>query len=541
MKKILERILCAFCLLSFALMMLILYTSAHSRIDADKQSLKSKLRDVQNIIEQEEKKRQTISDSDTIQVIQDLFETFPSSQYTIYVVVLKDNGRTIAISKNSIQNFEINDGIEGKEYLDLIESISSGEKSYVTINETRYLAQALEVDDYFIVSYRDNSNVIIMLMKEVIIIVCFIVLFSGIIVVLCHKLMKQYIFDDLGKIDSSVHELLHGNYETEFQDPEISELVPLVDGMKQFKDVFLHKSERMNRVLNIIGPNIGAFECLNERGLNFYSDGLWEILECNAQTITEFTNDTKKFKGFISSICKKKNEQNIVVYKNKHLEVYTDDIVESYVGVIIDRSKEENERISLLNSLEEEKERSLSDQLTGIRNRIGFQQEVEKFICDGVNQGTLLICDLDNFKKINDNLGHPEGDKVLKIFANCIKRQFRRSDILGRLGGDEFVVFIPNQLEVTILRQKLDAVMADVNMVFEIYKKYGLGVSIGAGMMTPEITHYKALYETADSALYVAKQMGKNQYFINSEGIRCMLRKCDHCKEHCSRWEALEK
>lgn len=138
-------------------------------------------------------------------------------------------------------------------------------------------------------------------------------------------------------------------------------------------------------------------------------------------------------------------------------------------------------------------------------------------------------------------MGHPEGDKVLQLFANCIKRQFRNSDVLGRLGGDEFVVFLPNQMEITVLRRKLDAVMEDVNMLFSVYKKYELGVSIGAGMLSHEINDYELLYGVADSALYVAKRMGKNRYFINSEGIMCMKKTCDHCRIHCPRREALEK
>lgn len=178
---------------------------------------------------------------------------------------------------------------------------------------------------------------------------------------------------------------------------------------------------------------------------------------------------------------------------------------------------------------------------TGIYNREGFKKKVESFICDDTSRGTLLICDLDNFKRINDSLGHPEGDKVLQLFANCIKRQFRNSDVLGRLGGDEFVVFLPNQMEITVLRRKLDAVMEDVNMLFSVYKKYELGVSIGAGMLSHEINDYELLYGVADSALYVAKRMGKNRYFINSEGIMCMKKTCDHCRIHCPRREALEK
>lgn len=542
MKKILVKIIYAFCLVSFVLLILIIFTVAHSRIVRDKQYIYSTLTDLEDTIEKmEQLKSETsiIVDEGLEDIIRDIFETFSSAQYTIYATVMKDDGETVALSKNNVQKFVVNNGLEGEEYLELLHSIANGEKSFVRINGSVRLAQALEGEEYFIVAYKDNSDLIKMLINETIIVLAFIVICSSIIMLVCYEMMKKYIFDDLELICREIQEFLQGNCEVEFQNSRIDELNPLVEAMERFRRVFLHKSERMDRILDVISPDIGVFECLNEIEMNFYSHSLWEILGLDQQEKEKILNSSRDFKQFINSISRDKNESNIIVYQNKHLEVYTYDVEGDYVGVVVDRTKEENEKIDLLHSLEREQEKSLHDALTGVRNREGFEKEVKRLLGNNNEEGTLLICDLDNFKGINDSLGHPEGDKVLKIFSSCIKRQFRRSDILGRLGGDEFVVFIPNKIETTALKKKLDVVMADVNCAFGDYCEYGIGVSIGVSMVRSGITNYQSLYEEADSALYVAKQMGKNQYFINFEGVRCMNKSCLHCREKCPRRDAL--
>lgn len=544
MKKILVKIIYAFCLVSFVLLFMIILTMVHSRIDRDKQYIYSTLTDLGDTIEKiEQLKSENSYSGDEIQeeIIQDIFETFSSAQYTIYAAVMKDDGKTVALSKNNIQEVIVNDGLEGESYLELLHSIAEGKKSFVRVNGSVRLAQALEEDEYYIVAYKDNSDLIKMLINETVIILVFIVCCSVIIMLVCYRMMKKYIFDDLELICGEIQEFLQGNCAVEFQKPQMDELIPLVDAMGRFRSVFLHKSERMDRILDVISPDIGVFECLNTVGMNFYSHSLWAILELDTQEKVKILNNNRNFRQFINSISKDKSDKNIILYRNKHLEMYTYDVEGDYVGVVIDRTEEEKEKIDLIHSLERERAKSLEDTLTGIRNREGFKKRVEQFLAESKEDGTLLICDLDNFKRINDSLGHPEGDKVLKIFANCIKRQFRRSDILGRLGGDEFVIFLPNKIETNILKEKLDAVMEDVNIAFHGYREYGIGVSIGVSMIGSEITDYQSLYETADSALYVAKQMGKNQYFINFEGIRCMNKSCLHCRENCSRREALLK
>lgn len=179
-----------------------------------------------------------------------------------------------------------------------------------------------------------------------------------------------------------------------------------------------------------------------------------------------------------------------------------------------------------------EKELSLArteakyDKLTGLYNRSGFEQCIESFLSQEA-KGVLLLLDLDNFKSINDGEGHPEGDRILERFANCLSRVFRREDSIGRLGGDEFIVLIQNELPQGILEEKLNTVLYEVRIMLGSYReKYGASVSIGAVPIDGSVKSYEALYKYADAALYIAKYMGKNRYYINDKKITCAKEEC---------------
>lgn len=543
MKQILVRIICAFCVVSLVLMELITITIARSRTDQDKKYIHSTLLYLEDTIESAVRSDEAAIHVDEHQTkaIREAFDAFSAARDAIYAVVTKGGGETLALSGSDVQPV-VNGALEGQAYLDLLRQIAVGKKTFVTVDRSLRLAQAIGEEDYFIVAYKSNADLVRTLRNEILIILAFIVICSGIIMSLCYKLMKKYIFDDLGAVNASIAGLLGGDYSVEFQRPQIDELVPLVDSMGKLKNVFFHKANKMDRLLKVIGPNIGVFECLSNTCLNFYSNSLWSILEVDENRARTFQDSADEFKQFIHVVLSAKGDRGLVEYRHKHLEVHTDETDGDYIGVVIDRTREEAQTLDLMSSLAREREKGLSDVLTGVRNRAGFQLEVERLLSGSGKKGVLLICDLDNFKRVNDGMGHPEGDKVLVLFADCVKAQFRRSDVMGRLGGDEFVIFLPNAVQRDVLKHKLDAVMQSVSEALRPYEKYELGVSIGAGILDEEqgVSDFKQLYASADSALYVAKQMGKSRYYINWEGIRCMNEVCVFCRENCPKRAALE-
>lgn len=182
------------------------------------------------------------------------------------------------------------------------------------------------------------------------------------------------------------------------------------------------------------------------------------------------------------------------------------------------------------------------DQLTGLYNRNGFERCMEAFLNSENPSGILILFDLDNFKRINDSEGHPEGDRILVRFAECLRAGFRKSDYIGRLGGDEFTVLMPNPMPRDLLERKFQELLLDFRRSLgDYYEKYQVSVSIGAVEADGEIKSYEGLYRCADTALYIAKYMGKDQYYINDKKISCMKRKCAGCRKDCPRSRILKQ
>lgn len=179
------------------------------------------------------------------------------------------------------------------------------------------------------------------------------------------------------------------------------------------------------------------------------------------------------------------------------------------------------------------------DALTGLLNRHAVTNLIDNYIAQGETEGAYLLFDLDNFKSVNDTLGHQKGDELLQEFSKVVQATFRESDLKARLGGDEFVVFIPNRIEENRLSKKLEGFIAYAKRkVFSNYGQCNVSVSVGAAFLTEMLASSDDLYREADSAMYVAKYGGKNDFFI-SDGIACMRRKCINCRSSCKKKEYL--
>lgn len=122
--------------------------------------------------------------------------------------------------------------------------------------------------------------------------------------------------------------------------------------------------------------------------------------------------------------------------------------------------------------------------------------------------GALLMIDVDDFKSINDRLGHMFGDEFLKMFATTVKEVFRDSDIVGRYGGDEYFVFVPHAT-AALAERKGNQILEKVAQI-NIPQLDGIKSSIGISIANPDNRDYRQLLKQADSALYQAKNRGKN-------------------------------
>jgi len=153
------------------------------------------------------------------------------------------------------------------------------------------------------------------------------------------------------------------------------------------------------------------------------------------------------------------------------------------------------------------------DVLTGLANRRVFEECIGRMMDNSKRHHhplTLACMDLDRFKQVNDNLGHAEGDRVLKKVADTFKGMVRSSDLLVRMGGDEFFLVLPETSldSAKVLAERLCKAIDDL----DIYSAPGqkLGVSIGLRQWQPDMTIEEWL-QCTDELLYQAKDNGRSQ------------------------------
>ena len=158
---------------------------------------------------------------------------------------------------------------------------------------------------------------------------------------------------------------------------------------------------------------------------------------------------------------------------------------------------------------------SVTDELTGLRNRRSFEERLElEFSMSRRRHRDLsvLLLDVDNFKRINDRRGHGAGDAVLRRLGAILRTTIRLPDLVARYGGEEFVILLPESgLEAALgySRRLMGRVAA------EIWDHEPVTVSIGVAAMNESLLHGFQLVTMADEALYTAKRTGKNRVVVH--------------------------
>ena len=157
-----------------------------------------------------------------------------------------------------------------------------------------------------------------------------------------------------------------------------------------------------------------------------------------------------------------------------------------------------------------------TDSLTGLLNRRAANKRLNEEFTRARRQQqplSIVICDIDNFKRINDTFSHQVGDRVLRTVARLLRRSLRRSDVSARYGGEEFVLVLPGApllAAVTVCENLRERVAA--HPWAEIHPDLSLTVSIGVSSLAsaPEAENYEHLLAIADHHLYEAKRAGRN-------------------------------
>lgn len=172
----------------------------------------------------------------------------------------------------------------------------------------------------------------------------------------------------------------------------------------------------------------------------------------------------------------------------------------------------------------QEKEQLVSaatmDALTGLNNRASAEIRIQDFLSSKSKDGAFFIVDLDNFKRVNDTYGHPEGDRVLQEVAGILKSTFRSEDVVARLGGDEFCIFAPGMVSMDTVCRCVTSLLERCHFEYDLPEgKFVITMSIGVVFASSADYKYSSLYECADKALYSAKEAGKNQWKLYDEPV----------------------
>jgi len=167
---------------------------------------------------------------------------------------------------------------------------------------------------------------------------------------------------------------------------------------------------------------------------------------------------------------------------------------------------------------------STHDALTNLPNRLYFERHVTEILQDNAGRKSrsmgVLFLDLDNFKMVNDTMGHKAGDELLKESATRLSQCLRSGDILARIGGDEFTILLHDiwaKDDAAIVAQRI---LKTIAQPFEIAGcKMVIGVSIGVSVYPDNAVDVDGLLRSADAAMYKAKELGRNNCQFFSDEI----------------------
>lgn len=151
------------------------------------------------------------------------------------------------------------------------------------------------------------------------------------------------------------------------------------------------------------------------------------------------------------------------------------------------------------------------DELTGVKNRRRFREDLDMFFALWARQETpfsLVMLDVDHFKQYNDAFGHPAGDDVLRTVAGLLREGTRQQDVVARYGGEEFVVLLPSTTADDALNM---AERLRERIEQSSWSLRNVTVSAGVSTTAPDITSSSSLVVAADQALYRSKRFGRNR------------------------------
>ncbi|MEE9354496.1 MAG: GGDEF domain-containing protein [Methylococcaceae bacterium] len=244
----------------------------------------------------------------------------------------------------------------------------------------------------------------------------------------------------------------------------------------------------------------------------------------NAETnVGEFDQNLQQYGNDLADVSDAKSLGNIISQL-----VTSTQTMQASVKEMKNEVEASKAEINLLQErLDQAEVEALTDPLTGLANRNGFGKAISEALAtaeETESYPSLLMLDIDHFKKVNDNFGHLVGDKVIQVVGTVLIKNIKGQDSASRFGGEEFAVLLPETSlkNATILAEKIRLLIEKTRI-----KRTGdkdelcrITISIGVARYQPGET-INSLLERADNALYQSKNSGRNQVSVDKETAVC--------------------
>lgn len=290
------------------------------------------------------------------------------------------------------------------------------------------------------------------------------------------------------------------------------------------KAIFIFEHDKISyeyEVENVLGEI--RLSDLNREKYDVFSDYFKEIKKDKNNILCKNTDGLENFKemGIESFLASVLVHNGVFIGKTFLLsdekDVYTDRELK-VISILIDHVMPYIEKAILFQKV---KDLSMKDYLTGIYNRRYFFDFLEKEFMRtkrSKNTFSLILCDVDYFKNINDKNGHLVGDKVLVELSSILKKVLRVTDVLARYGGEEFIIALPETKKEEALKIALRIrELVSNNKIMDLDVTLSFGVTVYSGENNKKSVD--ELVEEADQALYLAKDNGRDRVeFFRGEG-----------------------
>lgn len=253
-------------------------------------------------------------------------------------------------------------------------------------------------------------------------------------------------------------------------------------------------------------------------------DRLKAMLATFVDRLSDFSESTSDYQGKIEKCAERITQADSIA----ELSEVLDDVVRETRDVQISAQRSHAD-ITLMRQRVDEAEREIArlqielaqaselmrhDQLTGVLNRKGMDEAVEREIARAKRTGgplSIAMLDIDNFKLLNDRLGHDAGDSALIHLATVVREAIRPQDVLARYGGEEFVILLPNT-SLDDAATAMTRVQRELTRRFFLHNQEKILITFSCGIAELETEESpEEGKKRADNAMYLAKRMGKNR------------------------------